>query len=432
LTGPREYQIVFNPLLLPDLIAMAALTTLLFALRRTYHKAALDGWMAGLFFISLEILFHAFYRSHGPWARTLHAAMLDCYALAGLFFFFSGADGQRARRRVPYMVLNSLPYLVLLTAYGYDVQSHRFYEVLAIVAGLTGLATVIAVKLTAWNAAVHVVAWGPLWLAAHQGDLRVMAYGALFFLYAMTAFAFHQRRQARGWGTEVLVGGFASWALVFLTHPAASASHNRMYSTLSNQIWDMQKFLIVIGMLVVLLEDQLKMNEKLALHDELTGLPNRRLFDDRLLQAIQRGLRTQRPVAVITIDLNGFKEINDTLGHQAGDEILKAVASRLQAILRASDTVARLGGDEFSIIVTDIADAEQTRHLLVKIMTSFVAPIQLDAFGLVNVKASVGFALFPTDTANVLELQAIADRRMYEHKRFQSEALPEMQLHKAV
>ncbi|ADV81124.1 GGDEF domain-containing protein [Terriglobus saanensis] len=423
---------VFNPLLLPDLIAMASLTALLFALRRTYNKAGLDGWMAGLFFIFLEIFAHAFYTPHGPWVRTMHAAMLDFYALAGLSFFFSGADRQQSRRRVAYMVLNSLPYLVLLTAYGYEVKNQFFYEALAIVSCLLGLGLVMAVKLRVWNAAVHVVFWAPLWFAAHHHDFRSMAYGSLFFLYAMTAFAFHQNKRVRGLGIWMLVAGFALWALVFLTHPAASTAANRIYATLSNLVWDMQKFLIVIGMLVVLLEEQLKMNETLALHDVLTGLPNRRLFDDRLLQSIQRALRNQKPVALITIDLNGFKKINDTLGHPAGDEILKAVASRLQSTLRATDTVARLGGDEFSIIVTDSLDAEQTRHLLVKIMTAFVTPIQLNTHGLVEVKASVGFALFPADTANMMELQAIADRRMYEHKRFQGVVLAEPQLSEAV
>lgn len=411
----------FDLMLLPDLIAMAALSTLLFVVRRSYRRTGFDAWMMGLALLFLEILFHAFYKWQAPYWRPLHALMLDCYALAGLSFLYAATAEKRVLRpRLPWLAVAALPYLAALSAFGYEIKSTPLYFGLAVAGLVLGLAAVSIMDRTWWNLGGQLIVWVPLGIAAYRGDIRVMSYGGLFFIYAMVAFAFSKSLPSRGWGKTVIVTGFSSWALVFLTHPMTAQS--RLYSNLSNLVWDMQKFIIVIGMLVVLLEEQLEKNRDLALHDGLTGLPNRRLFDDRLLQAAQHSIRTGRPTALFAIDLNRFKRINDTLGHQAGDELLCIVGERLQKALRITDTVARMGGDEFSVIATDLADESIMLRVLGKVVSVFQEPVLINKKE-VLIAGAVGMAMFPSDTNDLIDLQGIADDRMYQNKRFQAEAL---------
>jgi diguanylate cyclase (GGDEF)-like protein len=149
----------------------------------------------------------------------------------------------------------------------------------------------------------------------------------------------------------------------------------------------------------------------LAYHDELTDLPNRTLFNDRLHQGILTAKREARPLALLVMDLDGFKEINDSLGHHTGDRVLQVVASRLCKTLRESDTVARLGGDEFAILLphTDVCGAELAAT---KILQELEAPILVDDRPL-TVRASVGIAVFPVHGTGEPELIQKADLAMY-------------------
>jgi diguanylate cyclase (GGDEF)-like protein len=149
----------------------------------------------------------------------------------------------------------------------------------------------------------------------------------------------------------------------------------------------------------------------LAFHDELTDLPNRTLFHDRLHQALLESRRERRPLALLMIDLDGFKEINDTLGHHAGDQVLQIVAGRLRALLRQSDTIARLGGDEFAVLLrsTDSTGAELAAD---KVLQEIERPMVLDGRP-VFVRGSVGIASFPEHGAAEQELLQKADVAMY-------------------
>lgn len=153
----------------------------------------------------------------------------------------------------------------------------------------------------------------------------------------------------------------------------------------------------------------------MALCDVLTGLPNRRLFYDRLALAIEHGKRYNRIFAVIFVDLDGFKKVNDSLGHEAGDALLCEVARRLRQSIRKSDTVARMGGDEFALIVEHVRGEEETRMIAGKIIECLSAPMLL-AQGEVQVGASVGISLFPLGSENGEELLKQADQAMYRSK----------------
>lgn len=155
--------------------------------------------------------------------------------------------------------------------------------------------------------------------------------------------------------------------------------------------------------------------EQMAYYDALTQLPNRRLFKDRLEQALIHCLRSQENLALLYLDLDGFKNINDTLGHDAGDAFLKEVAARLTATLRAEDVVARLGGDEFSIILKDIRDSEAAGNVADKILHRIQDPIMVNNRSIVA-SASIGITIVPDDGNNIEALLKNADMAMYRAK----------------
>lgn len=162
-----------------------------------------------------------------------------------------------------------------------------------------------------------------------------------------------------------------------------------------------------------LAEDRL---EFLAHHDALTGLPNRALFADRLQQAVLHGTRNQSKVTVIFLDLDRFKLVNDSLGHDAGDKVLEVTANRVQSCLRANDTVSRLGGDEFVILLPDSPqDAIDLIPVIEEIRTAIAEPVEINGQW-VTVTTSMGIAIFPEDGGDPESLMRSADAAMYAAK----------------
>src|SRR4051794_34764852 len=155
----------------------------------------------------------------------------------------------------------------------------------------------------------------------------------------------------------------------------------------------------------------------LALHDGLTGLPNRTLFHERVARAI-KGRRSERMVAVLLIDLDRFKEVNDTLGHDHGDELLEVVAERLGGALRHGDTLARLGGDEFAVVLTDLPHRGAAAELAGRLQEALRRPFALRGIA-VELDASIGVALCPEHGRDVTTLLQRADVAMYDAKRSQ-------------
>lgn len=188
-------------------------------------------------------------------------------------------------------------------------------------------------------------------------------------------------------------------------------------------------FLVLLGGLVLLyatllpivvrasstLRRQAAENERLSLRDPLTGLPNRILFRERAQQAIRAARRGGSRVGVLLLDLDRFKEINDALGHDTGDVLLRKVGPRLEATLREVDTVARLGGDEFGVLLPEVADAPAAAHAARKIRSALEAAFDLGEVA-VEVEASIGISLFPDHGDDVDSLMQRADVAMYQSK----------------
>ncbi len=154
---------------------------------------------------------------------------------------------------------------------------------------------------------------------------------------------------------------------------------------------------------------------RLAYTDPLTGLPNRALFYDRLGQALAVSRRHDTPLAVFFLDLDGFKVINDSVGHEIGDKVLVEVARRLRSGLREQDTLARLGGDEFAVLLPEVTDPRDTRVVADKLLATLTAPQLINGLEL-TVDASIGVAVFPQDGSDVRRLMRSADIAMYRAK----------------
>lgn len=166
------------------------------------------------------------------------------------------------------------------------------------------------------------------------------------------------------------------------------------------------------------LTERRKIEERMrymAQHDTLTGLPNRTLFADRLQKALQYVVRNQKSLALMLLDLNKFKPVNDTHGHAVGDLLLQQVAERLKSTIRTSDTVARIGGDEFIILLPQLEQEHSAAMVAEKIQQAIAVPF--DIHGLeIQISCSIGLACYPQDGETDLVLSKVADQRMYQQK----------------
>jgi diguanylate cyclase (GGDEF)-like protein len=181
-------------------------------------------------------------------------------------------------------------------------------------------------------------------------------------------------------------------------------------------------FALAMGLVIWLLEEERQATmdaaakiEKIAYHDALTGLPNRQLFLNQMGMALHRAKRTKTIVAVLFLDLDRFKVVNDSLGHAAGDHLLQAVAERIRSAVRGEDSVTRLGGDEFAVMCTDIGTADDAEKVAERIIAALKRPIHLEGQE-VFVTTSLGISLFPADSTEPEGLLKNADAAMYRAK----------------
>jgi diguanylate cyclase (GGDEF)-like protein len=405
-----------NIAFLPDLFALAILIFILALVRRRHPEARADAWLLGLFFTLVEAGAHTLYAPQGIPDRILHLVVLDCYLLAGLTFNWAAGDQNVPRvSRFLYMGLNGLTLLALMSIYGWNIRVTSAY-VPVVVAGLAvGVASSLFVRHNWHYALLHLLGWAAAGVLVSRGNYRSAVYWSLASVYAIAAINFERRLPRRSTGKLAIVTGFSIWALNLLLHPWIIAFHSN-YADIASHVWNMQKSLISIGMILVMLEEQVSNNEWLALHDELTGLPNRRLFAARLTSAIENADRRNAGLALVVLDLNDFKKINDTLGHVAGDQVLREVSSILRKNIRASDTVARLGGDEFILVAQDMTGEHSVERFTEALRTAIERPMMVNDQPMV-VGASFGFAMYPRDAKDATKLLRLADQRMYGLKR---------------
>jgi diguanylate cyclase (GGDEF)-like protein len=414
-----------NIQLLPDLAAMATLLTILFFLRRRHLQEGVGLWIIGMLFIYLEAIAHFLYQSSGPRHLPMHTLALDSYLAAGVIFLWAASRGLFPQRlTLIYLLVNTPPLIAIETMYGLDLRNSEPYHLTAACGFVLGLVTPFFLSRTLrlgkgwWLVAVQTATWIPVWFFASNEMFRDTAYYPLFLLFLTIAVVFQLSLPRRSLGKFAIVFGFTVWSVVFVMHSWVS-NHPR-YVDVAAAVWDWQKFLVTIGMLLVMLERQVSSNEWHALHDQLTGLPNRRLFEDRLDQAIEHSRRNGTRTALIMIDLNGFKSINDQQGHETGDRLLEHIANNLREAVRVPDTLARLGGDEFIIVTGDLPSNIPVSMIMERaaerVTEALKEPLHVGGRDLV-VTGSVGVAIFPDDTTDEVLLRRLADQRMYQQKR---------------
>jgi diguanylate cyclase len=399
---------------LPDLLALMILIFILVLLRRRHPQERADLWLLGLFFTLVEAVAHTFYAQNGPPQKILHMIVMDCYLLTGMIFVWAaGVYPASKASRLLYLSLNGMPLLALCTVYGLHLNRGIVFFVCMAAGLVIGVSTSLYLRHSWISAVLHVCGWMAMGYLIHISDYRAAVYWSLACVYATAAVNFQRRLPSGSTGRLAIVTGFTIWSVCLLLHPWIV--QYRSFADIASHIWNMQKSLISIGMILVMLEEQVSSNEWLALHDELTGLPNRRLFADRLSTAIERANRSRSRLALIILDLNGFKKINDTMGHQAGDHVLREVSANLRKSVRACDTLARLGGDEFVIVAADVEQGQALDHFMEAVQKALDRSVQVEGRPMV-MTASIGMAVYPEDAQDSIRLLRVADQRMYVSK----------------
>lgn len=405
-----------NYAFLPDLFALAILIFILGMVHRRHPDARADAWLLGLFFTLVEAGAHTLYAQRGIPHPYLHTIVLDCYLVAGLVFNWAASDQcLPVRRRLLSICLNGLTLLSITSIYGWNIRVPNVYIPFVIAGMIIGVANALLIRKDWRFAMAHIAGWMAMGVLISEGRIREAVYWSLACVYMIAALNFQKRLPVKSTGRLAIVTGFAIWACNFLLHPWIMSQFPQ-YAEIASHVWNMQKSLISIGMILVMLEEQVSNNEWLALHDELTGLPNRRLFAARLTNAIDYCERRETNLAVVVLDVNDFKAINDTMGHLAGDQVLREISAALRKNIRASDTVARLGGDEFIIVASDMATENSVQRFVNSLENAIERPIMVNDRAMV-VSASVGFAMYPRDAKDATRLLRVADQRMYALKR---------------
>jgi len=403
-----------NYAFLPDLSALTILIVILLLLRRRHPQRQANLWLLGLFFTLIESSAHIFYAPSGLPSTILHTIVIVCYLLAGLVFVWASGDYKPTdTKSLLFFLINSFPLLAISTAYGLHLFTATAFLPWIATGLVFGVASSLYLRRSPILALLIAAGWFLLGYLVTDGRYRDAVYWSLGVVYAIATVNFYRKLPRRSTGRLAIVTGFSIWAFFFFLHPFIVTY--RTYADIASHIWNMQKSLISIGMILVMLEEQVICNRWLALHDELTGLPNRRSFEDHLSSALDRCKRAHSSMALFMLDLDGFKQINDTYGHHAGDQLLRHVAGNLSEHVQGFDSIARLGGDEFTLLACDPGLINSVEQLRDSICAATERPFVFDGHSL-SVSASVGIALYPEDADDATRLLRIADLRMYSLK----------------
>ena len=406
---------------LPDLAAVTLLAFAFASVARRSQASVSTLWLTGWVMIAVHFAALIFAPAAGEFGAVATFIGLASLAWAGILFMWASVPYRDRLTSLWILVIllgtNTL-YIALLVA---EPAPQWALTPAAILFGALPLATTLRYLRTTnhplrWTL-VSLYCGLSVFLLVFQhrpGNGPNLALNAvLFTVYFGCCLHFLHTYRAKKTGAYVTIAGFLSWAGVFVLAPGIGALSPG--TQLESGVWNLPKYVVAVGMILLLLEEQIEHNKYLALHDELTGLPNRRLFQDRLGSALERARRNGTRTALLLVDLDQFKQVNDTLGHHAGDQLLKHVGTVFSDRVRRSDTVARTGGDEFSVILDDPIsreDAEGVGNSLIELLN---APLEIGD-QTVHVGASVGIAFFPEDASDCEGLCIAADLRMYEYK----------------
>ena len=406
---------------LPDLAAVILFASAFAAVAKRSSAPVSTLWLTGWLMVVLHFAAAAFAPLSGLAGFIAGFVSISALAWAGMLFNWS-SERDRSKRSSFWMLISMMGantfYFGLLAFDSVDSWTRPA------AAAMLG-ALPLALALIGVRGKNHPLRWATVafycllsvFLLAFQdrpGTGTMLAVnGVLFTVYFSCCVHFWFAYKRTSAGALVTIAGFLSWASVFLIAPSINKLLPNVY--FETGVWNLPMYIVAVGMILLLLEEQIEHNQYLALHDELTGLPNRRLFQDRLNSALERARRTGTNTALLLVDLDHFKQINDTFGHHAGDRVLEHAGTVFQSRVRRSDTVARTGGDEFAVILDEPisrAGAQRVAQSLVQLLDE---PFSLGDRQ-IPISASVGIALFPDDAADAEGLCIAADLQMYDYK----------------
>ena len=406
---------------LPDLGAVAFLATAFASVARRNHTHVSKVWLIGWTMIALHFAAFLFLTLPGIWGALAQFIGLVGLVWAGFLFKWASVpyrEEKSSRLMALALAGTNTLYIGLLNADRWKTWS------LPIAAALIGVVplAILLVNLRRFN---HPLRWAnvvtysllSIFLLIFENrpgngiDLALNA--VLFTVFFSCCFHFWYAYRRATAGAFITIAGFLAWAFVFVMAPLMAAFWPAV--RVEGEVWNLPKYVVAVGMILLLLEDQIEYNLHLALHDHLTGLPNRRLYQDRLASALERARRSGSQAALLVVDLDRFKEVNDTLGHHVGDLVLQRVAEMFAGRVRRSDTVARTGGDEFSVILEEPTSREDAIHVGESLIQLLCDPLQLEG-NTVRIGASIGIAVYPRMRPDMESLCIAADLRMYDSK----------------
>lgn len=412
---------------IPDIVAVTLLICAFASVARKHHTHQSIVWLISWLMIAIHFGALAFSSAPAPAGEIAGLVAVAALTWAGVLFMWAS---------VPHYSVPSSRWMLaaLLTANTAYPAVLTFAPAARTV--LTGtavlyLALPLAVALASIRAFRHWLRWAVvtlnvtlsifLLLFQNRPNGAVLALNAvLFAVYLGCSMHYWYAYKKGTTGGVLTVLGFLGWAAVFLVAPVVAAYRPSVH--IQDEVWNLPKYVVAVGMILLFLEDQIAENRHQALHDDLTGLPNRRLFQDRLQMELERASRSQQRVSLLLLDLDGFKQVNDTLGHHLGDVLLRHVAKVLRGRVRKSDTVARTGGDEFSVILS-AARREDATNVKSDIGDLLGQPLQLEGHS-ITIEASIGIAVYPDDADDTGALCVAADRNMYASKRSSRISIP--------
>jgi diguanylate cyclase (GGDEF)-like protein len=405
---------------LPDILAVGLLSLAFASVARRSYTRASGIWLTGWLLIVLHFTSFLFLPAPGKWGLTADLVGVTSLVWAGLLFMWAAVP-YRQERSSRWMLLvllatNTICVCVLQAGTPASVTKGA-----AILLGVGPLAVALAYirkfrHRLRWAVVVLYLGLGIFILATlrRADGLDLALNGVLFTVYGGCAIHFGYMYRRATAGSFITISGFFLWAFVFMIGPMMAADFPAIH--VESEVWNLPKFVVGIGMILLLLEEQIEHNKHLALHDVLTGLPNRRLFQDRLAITLERARRTGTQAALLVLDLDHFKQVNDTMGHHVGDLLLQQVARLFSGRVRRSDTVARTGGDEFSVILDGPTHGAEALHVGRALQYLLKEPMILEDRQ-VMIGASFGMAIFPDDASDMEAMCIVADLRMYENKR---------------
>lgn len=408
--------------LLPDLGAVVLLTVAFGSVARRGQTPVSRLWLVGWVMIALHFAALIFGPVPGLFGTVASLIGWNSLAWAGVLFMWACVSYRnRPSSRwmlVVLLVANTL-YITLINT------APQARGPLVIAALLYGLGPLTIALLALRGGFSHPMRWSSVILYCALSIFLLLfqlrptngqdlAFNAVIFTVYMGCcvhFWFAYRRATAG--AFVTLAGFLAWSGVFVVAPMLDAFAPSLH--VQSEVWNLPKYVVAVGMILLLLEDQIEHNKYLALHDDLTGLPNRRLFQDRLASALERARRSSSRAALLLIDLDQFKQVNDSVGHHIGDLLLQRVGELFTGRVRRSDTVARTGGDEFSVILEEPVTREDAARVG-QMLTALLQQPQDVGGHVVTIGASVGVGVYPEDATDAESLCIAADINMYADK----------------